>query len=474
MKKIFLIYTVAVFLLSTGNLFAFERVPTATLLNAYLENNSDLKKLTISERKAELNLESTEINNGFDITLSTGTMTFRMNQDGSSFTVSPSVQASLPQVSNLTVSASSDIYIGNAKSESVEDANINLSVDIISANSLSRKIQLMKAERNVEEAKRNLKNQILSAETQFYTELKALLSSTASIITAKTDYYSDKINFEQIKAKGYTATSSTYMLAEMKVISDEHEIDTKERNLIHDYVVFYKKCGYDIQIQAGEDMISYLPNDIPVVEALNIQDFDSEKYTEIESSIWTQKINELSRQADKNMTLAANGGYTFNNSSTKSDTVNAGLSSQIGGVNLKAGVSVPVAAAETSPAYTFGATVNPATFKKNKISQQEKELNIQQEELNIDEARNNYDTFVVDKQQSLNNILWEKKTYEENYEMYEKLARDFETYYEMGVVSESEYLTSMTNEKNYKVKLIMNRIDLITYNNNLKVKFVEN
>lgn len=472
MLKKFLFKLSFLLFFSLTPLFAFEQITTEKLLNAYLENDSELRKLTIAATKADLNLKSVKIENGFDITLSTGTMTFRVNNDGSVFTVNPSVTASIPSASNLSIKAYGDITVDSENKETLEDASVNISVDIISTNNLSKRIQLMKAERTVKEARKNLQKQALLAETQFYTELKSLLSSTAAIISARTDYYTDKINFEQIKAKGYTTTSSTYMLAQMKVVSDEHGIDTKERNLIHDYIVFYKKCGYDIKILDNEDITAYLPEDIPDVEPLNVLDFDLEKYAEIESCLWTQKINELTRQTNQIFSLSANGGYTFNNSTTKSDTVDGSLQSKIGGVNINAGISIPTNG-NNSPVYLLGATVKPSTFKKDKIRDEEIQLDIQQEELNLQEAHNHYETFVVDRQQILNNLLWEKKSNNDSYVMYEKIAKDFDSYYQMGVISESEYLTSKTNETNYKVKLIMNKIDLITYNNNLKVQFVD-
>jgi len=472
LKKKLFVY-ISIILKSVASLFAFEQVPTATLLEAYLENNSELKSLTISAKSAQLNQQSTKIDNGFSIDLSTGTMVLKVSQDGSSFSVKPNVKAVIPQASNLTFSASSDIYFSSNSENPLEDTSLNVSVDIISSANLERKIKLMKAERTLKEAERKLKKQALVTETEFYSELKDLLSSIASLITTKSDYYSHKIEFEQIKAKGYTSVSSTYILAEMKVVSDEHQIDTKQRNLIHDFVVFYKKCDRDIQIQENEDLITYLPSDIPVVQPVNILDFESEKYSEIESAVWTQKINELTRKTDKKLTLAANGGYTFNNSSTNSDSIDGGISSKIGGVNVSAGVSVPVSGTEGVPAYSLGASLNPSVFKKNQISEQQKQRDIQKELLSLEDAKSDYETLIVDKQQSLNTILWEKKSCEESYVMYEKLARDFENYYQMGVVSESEYLTSQTNEISYKVKLVMNQIDLIMYNNNILALSVE-
>ena len=328
----------------------------------------------------------------------------------------------------------------------------------------------MQAERTLTQAKRNLQNEALQTETDFYTALKALLTSTSEIITAESELYTDTIEFESIKAKGYSTSSSTYKLAQMEVLSDQHEIESKRRSLLHDYIIFYKECGYEISLEDDVDFYDLIPSDIPVVAALNIEDFDSEKYTEIEEALWTYEINSLSRSAQKNFTLSANGGYTFNNSDTSSNTVDAGLSSTIGGLNLTAGVSIPLTGA--NPAYTLSATLSPNTFRKNSITKKTNDLTEEQELLAIEEARLNYGTVIVDKQQELQDLNWTKESCQESLEMYEKLSSELKNYFEAGIIKESEYLSALSNAKSYKVKLISNSIDYIIYNNEIQSLFV--
>ena len=456
------------------SIFAFEKIPTQELFYSYLKNDADLKNLTIEAEKAQLALEASQIDNGFDISLSSGTVTLKTVGTDSTLSVkSAGVSASLPQASNLTFSATSNASLtnGNAETSSqLSDTKLNLGIDLISSSALNRKISLMQAERTLTEAKRNLQNEALQTETDFYTALKALLTSTSEIITAESELYTDTIEFESIKAKGYSTSSSTYKLAQMEVLSDQHEIESKRRSLLHDYIIFYKECGYEISLEDDVDFYDLIPSDIPAVAALNIEDFDSEKYTEIEEALWTYEINSLSRSAQKNFTLSANGGYTFNNSDTSSNTVDAGLSSTIGGLNLTAGVSIPLTGA--NPAYTLSATLSPNTFRKNSITKKTNDLTEEQELLAIEEARLNYGTVIVDKQQELQDLNWTKESCQESLEMYEKLSSELKNYFEAGIIKESEYLSALSNAKSYKVKLISNSIDYIIYNNEIQSLFV--
>lgn len=457
----------------TGLVFGFEAIPTSDLLMSYLENDNDLKKNAIDASKAQLSLDSTKINNGFDISLSTGNITIRQDNDGTSVSVKPSVKATMPETSNLSVTASSNYNYKNDTS-SIENTSINASVDIINSTSLSRKISLMKAERSLEEATRKLRNQAINTEKAFYTELKGLLNSTNSLINLEKTLYQNKIDFEKTKAQGYSSGSSTYRLAQMRVVSGEHDLETSKRSLIHSYIVFYKKCGYDISIDENEDFFNLVPKDITDIEPVDIHSFDADKYTEVESALWTNKINSLQRQINNNFTLTANGGVTFGNFEDTANTtsIDAGLNSKIGGLNLGAGVSIPTNN-PSSPAITFSATLTPNTFRLNKINDQTQQLNEKQELLAIDTARNNYATKIVDYEQSLSDLNWTKKTNEESYEMYASLEKDMANFYKQGIISESEYISARINSRSYAVKKIINAIDFIIYNDNIVTMFVE-
>lgn len=458
-------------LVSFTKIYGTELPSTSDLLISYLENDNDLKKNAIAAEKARLSLSSTKIENGFDITLSTGAVTIKTDSKGTAFSVKPSVQAKLPQASNLTVSASTSYnYIEDTSK--IENTQIKLSADIISSTGLARQVALLKAERTLTEATRKLRNQAIITEKSFYTELKNLLNTTSNLINLEKTLYTNKLDFEKVKAQGYSSGSSTYRLSQMKVISTEHDIENSKRSLVNSYVLFYKKCGFDISFDDKSDFTELIPSDITGIEPIDIHEFDSNLYSEIESVLWTNKINSMQRRAKSNFSLGANGGVTFNNTAVSANTVDAGLSSGIGGIKLDAGVSLPVNDF-TSPVFTFSATLSPNTFRQNSITKQTDELSEREEQVNLETAYANYETKVFSCEQELEKILWNTKSDEEAYQMYAALEQDLAGWFAQGIITESEYYTARVNAQSYYVKNIINTIDLIIYNDNIVTMFVE-
>ncbi|MBR1637772.1 MAG: TolC family protein [Treponema sp.] len=467
MKKIFLILLI----LLPSFSFAFEPVPTQTLLLAYLENDLELQNLTLAAQKAELALNYAEVSNGFDISLASGNVTLKADSEGTKITASPSVKMSLPQASNLSFTAETDLSLVSEQEASFSDTSLSLGVDIISSTALSRKVTLLKAQRTRTEALRSLQNRAVEAESAFYTELKTLLSSIKSIIKAEQTLYSDTIDFDSVKAQGYSSSSSTYRLAQMQVLSDKHSVESLLRALLHDYIVFYKKCGYDISLTADQDYLELIPDDFESAEPVNVLSFEKDSYTKIEAAVWTNQINSMERKTDSVFSLAANAGYTFANSSTDSDTVDAGLSAVLGGLSLSAGVALPVES-DTSPALVLSASLSPFSFKKNAIEKKVAALSQEQELLDIESARSDYETYIVSAIQDLEEILWEKESAAENYEMYAKLADELEDWYKQGIITESEYLSARSNAAMYRVEVLINMLDVIIYNDEVKSNFV--
>lgn len=458
-------------LISFAKLYGTELPSTSALLISYLENDNDLKKNAIAAEKARLSLSSTKIDNGFDISLSTGNVTIKTDSKGTSFSVKPAIQAKLPQASNLTLSAST-AYNYMEDTSKIENTQIKLSADIISSTGLARQVALLKAERNLTEATRKLRNQAIITEISFYTELKSLLNSTNTLLSLEKTLYTNQIDFEKVKAQGYSSGSSTYRLAQMKVISSEHDIENSKRSLINSYVLFYKKCGFDISFDDKSNFTDLIPADITGIEPIDVHDFDSSLYSEVESVLWTNKINSMQRKTKSNFSLGANGGITFNNTAASVNTVDAGLSSGVGGFKLDAGVSLPVNDL-TSPVFTLSASLSPNTFRQNSITKQTDELSEKEEQVNLETAYANYETKVFACEQELEKILWNTKSDEESYQMYAALEQDLAKWFQQGIITESEYYTARVNAQSYYVKNIINTIDLIIYNDNIVTMFVE-
>lgn len=475
-KKHFFLFSTSLFFLAIINAEpqSSQRLPdTTTLLLSYVENDAELKNLILAAKKSALSYQSAKIDTGFDVTLSSGSVTLQVNDDGTKLTAKPSVKMSLPQASNLSVTAQTN-FSSESSNTSLSNTSVAVGIDIISSAVISNKLTKLKAERAVTEAQRKIEKRAIAAEKEFYTALKSLLSSINTIMTKRQTLYEDSIDLEAKKVQGYSESSSTYRQAELKVISDQHEIDSAIHSFKYDCVVFYKNCGYDLEIDDKADLMSFVPSGIDEVEPADILKFDKALYTEIENANWTYYINSMERSSKKNYGLSASAGYTFDNSITNSDSIDAGLSGTFGGLTVGAGISLPVKSSQSSisPAYTLSASLNPNVFRKNSITKKQNVLTEEQELLAIQTAESAYETKVVEFQQKLDTLLWEKKTVEENISMYGDLEKDMAQLYQQGYINETEYLSAKNNLNSSIIKKISNLIDLIIYNDDVISNFV--
>lgn len=474
MKKILrkpgLIFSLLFFPLS---LLPARELSLADYLNGWLENDRDIKNAALNLQKAQLSAENAAITNGFDINLSTGTMRLTLNGDKTSFTLSPQVEAKLSEVRNLSLSAGTDISISS--DSKISNASLKAAIDILDTNKEKRQLSERKTLRSVLESKRNLENRIQTAEKSFYQNVKSLLKAHSSIISSQTSLYSDTVSFEKIKAQGYASTSSTYRLAEMKVRNAQHSIETSQRSLNHDYEIFLLKCSINPDKKGKsldtsfDEFLSIVSESFENLKIKNIEDYKKENYKDIEKALWDQEINSLSRNAEKNYALKGSAGYTFNNTNTKdgsgknSDSVDAGLSSYVLGMNINAGVSIPVNPA-ASPAFTAGISFNPNTLKKQKLTAKENIISEQGDVLSLETALHNYSITLADKKQSLEDLLWEKNSIEENLAMYTQTEKDMKKYLDYGIINQSEYLSAKTNKQKYESESLVNKLDMIIYN----------
>lgn len=467
MKYSKLIFTFC-FLFVSASVHAAETYSVQELLEGYLANDLSIKQLTASAQKQQLNADLTRLDKGIDVSLSTGTVTIKTVNGGTSVSFKPSAELTVPQASNLTVSAGSSFSFDDTSS-SVSNTSIAFQVDIISSSSAERTVSLLKAERQEKEAERKLANGFLSAEKQFYSELKALYNAASSYVSAQKSLYEDKISFDQIVVQGYAESSSKYRTAYMKYITSRHSAETAERELLRKVVVFASKCGIEY---TETDAMQFLPSLIPEVEPVDVLSFDKEKYTELESALWTQYINQLSRDGDSSVTLTAGAGFTFNNAQTRSDSIDASARFAWDKIlSVNGGVTIPVGTENEGPVVSLSLTVNPFGIKKASIENQITQLNVQQELYDIESAERNYETAVVSSQTQLSDILWSMQTNEESYQLYKSLAQDNEKWFSQGIISESELKSALTNCETYRLKCLISQIELIIYNNETQLMF---
>lgn len=446
-----------------------------SLLSGYLANDLQLQSLSLTAQSASLSDKKTNINNGIALSLSTGTMVLKSSSSGTSFTVEPTISASIPQANNTSVSLTGTAEVSSDETVSgLEDVSLKVSTDIISGNTLARKVTLLKSSRALLEAQRAVQDRAVSVEKEFYTELKALLNQAATVLTDEQDLYDDEVDFKTIVAQGYANTSSTYRTAELKVRTSTRTLAEAKRTFVHDQTVFASKCGIKSS-SASDDAAftaawNFLPSVIPTVEGLDVSSFSKDEYTSIESATWSKYVGELTREADKDLTLSANAGYTFANSNTNSDTVDTGLSLSWKGLTATAGVSIPVASNSTN-AYTLGFTFTPSGIALAQINEQQKTLDAKLEDVAISSANDSYNTAVVSQNTTLSDLVWAKQADAEEYETYSQLEKDMASWYKQGVITESDYKAAQVNKEKARITCLVNAVEFIIYNNETKLLF---
>ncbi len=465
------------------------------LLAGYLENDLQLKKYTLTARLKSLDLQSAEIDNGISVSLSTGEMKIQTSADRTKITVTPQASVGIPYANDASVDLSLPFESQDGE-KTVSNGSLSISAGIITGGVKSRTVELMKAERDLLEAERNVRNGALTAEKEFYQSLKDLYNDAIDVLSAKSDLYEDSSDLRLLAVQGYSKSSATYRQADLKVQGDKRTVLEKQRIFQRETMVFARKCGIEYvrgkdesgdseksgQI-AYESCLAYLPDWIPQVDGLDISAFDINQYASLESAVWDQKINELEREADYEMTLYATGQYKFNDSFTNCDSAGGKLTWDWNGLSASAGVYVPTGSSifagdsslekSTSPYFAFSLGLDLSSWRLAKIQRQQNKLNLELDQLEIESAREDYETDILDMTSSYNDIQWSQREYSQEYDMYRDLEADMSKWLKRGIVTESDYIDAKNNMEISRINVLINAVDLIIYNNESKLLFVD-
>lgn len=455
-----------------------EPLDVSSLLQAYLENNIALQKLANQKDAALLSEKISKLDNGLSLQLSTGNVTVRTNGKNAGAQFSPNASLAIPQANDLRFFFNTNVSLTNEK-KTTTNSELGAEAELIPQT--KRKVSLLQKERETNEAERALLNGMLSAESNFYETLKSLYNRKIAIAQAQKKLYEDKISLEELRARGYSETSSKYRSLALDVASDEQTIETNKRAFSSELAIFLKQCGLAENLEntnASEvsnknELANFLPNEIPFVDAVSGNDFPKERFAEIEDASWKKYFNSLSRSSEKNISVKANASYTFANSKTDSDSLNTGAKLSWSGLSAGVGVSLPTAnkTENSSPVYSFSLAVNPFEFMKKKLTRKQKKLLEAQDELSLLDAEQKYDEKIIEMENNRSNMLWQKEMNAKNFSLYSALESDNKKFLDAGMISESEYRASLANKIVYQYKMLINNIDIILYNNQTKMLF---
>lgn len=463
------------------NYFLDEKyAKVSSLLKGFLAEDLELKKNVLEAQNKRLELDAVKISGGISVSLATGNVTFS-TQDNS-FDVSPSLSVSIPQFQNAALQIDFPLEVENSQT-AMQDGTVSLSADLISSASKKRKIELLEAERELSESLQNVKKRAVSAEIEFYENLKTLLEKNVSIHEKKGELYDDSLDLKVLETQGYSKNSAKYRQAELKVAGDKNEIHEAEREFVRKTALFAFKCGAGNQPDSYEDAAAFLPDAVPSVELVKISDFDKNSYTKIESALWQNSIGNLKRDADSDFSLNAAAQYKLNSKKSDCDDVGGKLNFGWNGLTLSAGVFAPTnnslfgnlkpsgTPLSSSPYIEFSAAVNPSEFRLSAIEKSQKKIQKDQEEIDIKIAEDEYDSTVLEKIGVFNDILWEKEVSAQELELYTQLEKDMKNWLSQGIVTESDAEDSKTKKEQAELNVMINSLEHIIYNNEIKLLF---
>lgn len=441
-----------------------------TLLAGYLSHDLDLQNLSSQLKKTILENQITTISNGFSFKLSSGTVNFTTGDDWS-VVFTPSATFAIPAAKNLEISTSAKLLFDAKDSTDVfENSSIKMKIDIISNEGKNKEITVLRSERKVLEAKRALQNGFVKTEKKFYEKIKSIFEMASKILTLEKSLYDNQLSLDVLRAQGYAASSTKYKTAQMNVKNDQFEIDVQRRAMEREVKIFCAECGVKYDFNSPLD---FLPSDIPDVAPVSVDSFSPENFLELENAMWNQYINNSEREAKSNVSLKANAGFTFKNEKTKTNTVDLGtdFSWNETGLVVSAGTNLPVGTDSFAPVFTLGLSFDPNALKIAKANSQIVELDSEQENLAIKNARIAFGMSAVAQKTSLENIEWEKEMCKESYEMYSSLESEMARYYKQGYISLTEYKNAQVNKENYRIKMLINKLNAIIYNDETVMLF---
>jgi hypothetical protein len=428
------------------------------LLAGFLENDVQLQELAVKMRLAEIGRQRTGIENGFDLVLSSGVMRFYSVNDGAVFSVEPEAKFAFPMFNNTSVSVSAPAAFAagaSGQSAASENTKISLSTDIVSSAGKQRKVDLLKADRVLLEARRAISKRALSAEKEFYGALRELYENLIEALTFEEEAYTKEIELAMAQKQGYAASSVYYRTIQLEALDAHRAAMEQRRTLERKLAALGRDCGFALEA---------VP-DVPPLDGENSPEFGLEdeksRFSEIESARWNSYIGELSREASGNLTVSAQGGVTAGNTYLGNGTsADAGLTVNWKGMSLSLGSQIPVSGAENSPVFTISLGYNLNNWRTADLSDAEKSLQAEAEALTLKTAEKNWENTVDSMRLERSDALWEMKRLYEQSELYQSLSEDTNEWFERGVVSESERRKAAANAERSRFRLLAANVRL--------------
>ena len=462
-----------------------------SLLSGYLENDLQLQKFVLTAESKVLSLKSTKIQNGIDVTLSTGTVKIQSSSDGNRrITLTPNAKVEIASA-DVSLEANVPIKINDGERE-ISDGSISATVGILSNNRKKRRVSLLEAERALLEAERNVKNRAISAEKEFFTSLKSLYKYAGDVLDANEDLFDDETALRVLIAQGYSKNSASFRQANLKVERDKRNVQEKQRIFTRQTEIFARKCGRTFnrgnvdEAQKSDEAfnlaVDFLPSEIPKATPEDIFSYDKNLFSESEQARWDSFIGELKRRtAGYDPTLSVTGDSFYDSGDESSDSAGGKINFSYRGVGASAGAYFPTNSrilggdvfSDGKPYFLFSLTISPNDWRLTSIQKKQDVLSSRLEKIAEESALDSYENEITSKITEFNDIQWAERSYAHELETYSILEKDMARWLREGSVKESDWRSAKNNRDKARLNVLMNALDLLIFNDSVRLMFRE-
>lgn len=448
-------------------------------LDGYITNNLDLQELKLEVEEARANLDEIIIDNGVDVTASTGSSTITIADDDVELDVSPSVTVSIPKSKNTEITTSVPMTISSDSDTDTYFTGMGLSVsrDIISGTSDEYLLNIEYYERLLFEAQLAVETKEISLKSEFWEALYDIYTADKTMKEDSEDLYDNQIDFATVKAQGYSENSSTYRIAELEVKEDTFTVAKDERDLQTLLGAFAVDCG----LHPGDiKELPTIPNEYYSLKLVDFDNYNKDSYSDLEDAKQDYEYQSKLRSADSDFTLSAEAGYGYTgySDSSSNDTdddegneVSTELTATYGGFSTSVGIST-LLEEPTEPSLTFSFSYDFGNSKTEEINDRQNDIDERMELLAIDSADESWIEDNLDYTSTKATLLWTREQNEKQLSLYKEMYEDSVVWFEQGIIAETDLLQA---KNSYETKLdtsILTIIDSIIYNFGIEKLFV--
>ena len=453
----------------------------AFLLEAFLANDADTRKLELEVEQAALELERYVRDQGFSLTLSSGETAFVFSGGGTSVSSEPGLILSSSKWRDTSLSLTAPVRGNSEGGISGYGFGAEARTGIVSGKGAAYRASLLEKERGFLEARRNAAARRLTAEGEFCAAIKELLAARAAVLDAQREVLTARYDLEGKRVEGYGSASVILRSAELKLRSRERALVEAERNLEGKLKQFAESCG---------ERDAEIPADIPEEALLRITSFDPARYTELEAAHSIHTINNLARKSQNYpFTLDGRAGYSWENgnaasgaaSGTTSATlgtasggsrINAGADFAAGGVSLGVDVSAPLDR-PGDPVLTLSLQWKLNGSKLIKIDRRLADIQAARERENIIAAEKKFRDLAAEYERKFADLEWQFETYTEEAELFRLNTEEQKIWFDRGIVREIDYIDARTEYLSAVNRLLEAKIDRRLYNIEVEKLFIK-